>query len=366
LANDLHRFRIPLDHRRQRHEVVDEARSIDGGMGYDGSLAGPFGSAAPLKAIRRIPASERADHYRRQQAEQSSPFHWWQAGGCKILSQGSWGYCWMFGTVGGMQCAYAQTGIQSPHLNAHYPAWLGKNGRNQGGWAGEALGYIERFGVPEYGAFPGKPTNRAAFDRREARDNAALHKAVEFAELPRNDYDALCSVLLDPIDPRPVTMGLNWWGHLVVALPMDDRRHPHRQFLGRVVGQRWLWRSVAKQISRVRADRNREGNAPMTFTPPPDQYRIDNQSGSPRLRRFVAIFRWPGQRAEVPFRSPGLGGVSPLEVLQQTRAAMSYANEHHPELSGPNEAMALAHVMQAVAALEGKATETADGTPIIQ
>jgi hypothetical protein len=199
-------------------EVVDEARAIDGGMGYDGSLAGPFGSSAPPKAIRRIPASERMDHYRRQQAEQSSPYHWWQAGGCKILSQGSWGYCWMFGTVGGMQCAYAQTGIQSPHLNAHYPAWLGKNGANRGGWAGEALGYIERFGVPEYGVFPGKPTSRAAYDRREARDNANLHKAVEFTELPRNDYDALCSVLLDPIDPRPVTLGLNWWGHLTVAL----------------------------------------------------------------------------------------------------------------------------------------------------
>jgi hypothetical protein len=124
----------------------------------------------------------------------------------------------MFGTVGGMQCAYAQTGAQSPHLNAHYPAWLGKNGRNQGGWAGEALGYIERFGVPEYGVFPGKPTNRAAYDRREARDNANLHKAVEFTELPRNDYDALCSVLLDPIDPRPVTLGLPWWHHLVFAL----------------------------------------------------------------------------------------------------------------------------------------------------
>lgn len=209
---------FPIISDADERDAIEQARAIDGGVKYEGSMAGPFGSSAPPKAIRRIPANQRADHYRRQQAEQSSPYHWWQAGGCKILSQGSWGYCWMFGTVGGMQCAYAQTGVTSPHLNAHYPAWLGKNGRNQGGWAGEALGYIERFGVPEYGVFAGKPTNRAAFDRQEVKDNAAKHKAVEFAELPRNDYDALSSVLLDPIDPRPVTMGLNWWGHLIVAL----------------------------------------------------------------------------------------------------------------------------------------------------
>jgi hypothetical protein len=109
----------------------------------------------------------------------------------------------------------------------------------------------------------------------------------------------------------------------------------------------------------------------MTFTPPPAEYRIDLQAQSARFRRFVAIFRWGGPRdvglkAEIPFRSPGLGGVTPLEVLHQTRAAMTYANEHHPELTGPNDAKALASVMQAIAALEGKATETADGTPIIQ
>lgn len=209
---------FPLITDADERDAVDQARAIDGGMGYDVASAGPFGSAAPPKAIRRIPAAQRMDHYRRQQAEQSSPYHWWQAGGCKILSQGSWGYCWMFGTVGGVQCAYAQQGVVSPHLNAHYPAWLGKSGRNQGGWAGEALGYIERFGIPEYGVFAGKPTSRAAFDRQEVKENAAKHKAIEFAELPRNDYDALASVLLDPIDPRPVTMGLNWWGHLIVAL----------------------------------------------------------------------------------------------------------------------------------------------------
>jgi hypothetical protein len=128
------------------------------------------------------------------------------------------GNCWMYGLVGAMQTAYAMAGHKPPHLNAHYPAWLGKNGANRGGWAGEGLGYVRRFGVPTMDVFSGHPSNRAAFDRGEVRASAELHKVVEFSELPRNDLNALCSVLLDPINPRPVTMGLNWWGHLVYAV----------------------------------------------------------------------------------------------------------------------------------------------------
>jgi hypothetical protein len=123
---------------------------------------------------------------------------------------------------------------------------------------------------------------------------------------------------------------------------------------------------TAEAINRAIRQRYENEGIKMTFNPPPAEYRIDNQAGSRTLRRFVAIFRYQGVKAEVPFRSPSLPGVTPLEVLQQTRAAMTYTNEHHPEMTGPNDAKALASVMQAIAAIEGKATETADGTPIIQ
>jgi hypothetical protein len=199
-------------------DVVAESMDSGMGRGYDPSLAGPFGSSAPEAAITRLPRATWPDHMRRQEAEQSSPWHWFKRGKVKVLNQGSWGYCWMYGLVGAMQTAYAQTGGFVPHLNAHYPAWLGKRGANQGGWAGEALGYVREFGVPEIGVFPGHQTNRAAFDRGEVKASAELHKVVEFSELPRNDYEALVSVLLDPVNPRPVTMGLNWWGHLIYAV----------------------------------------------------------------------------------------------------------------------------------------------------
>jgi hypothetical protein len=208
----------PIIHDGNFREVISEG--VEGGMGtgYESAQAGPFGSSAPQSVITRLSRNTWADHMRRQEAEKSSPFHWFTHGSVKVLNQGQFGFCWMYGLVGAMQTAYAMTGQVPPHLNAHYTAWLGKNGRNQGGWAGEALGYMRRWGVPEMSVFSGHPTSRPLFERGEVQANAEQHKVVEFGELPRNDYEALVSVLLDPINPRPVTMGLNWWGHLIYAV----------------------------------------------------------------------------------------------------------------------------------------------------
>jgi len=198
---------------------------IEGGMGtgYDTANAMPFGTVANAAKITRIREADYAEHIARQDRDESSPFHWFRRFEVPILNQSDWPYCWQYGLVGAAQTSYAMTGQNSPHFNAHFPAWLGKNGAKRGGWAGEGLQNIEKFGLPEIGVFPGYPDNRAAFERGEVVVSAEKHKVVEFSELPRNDLNALCSVLLDPINPRPVTMGLNWWGHLVYAIKVTPR-----------------------------------------------------------------------------------------------------------------------------------------------
>jgi hypothetical protein len=50
------------------------------------------------------------------------------------------------------------------------------------------------------------------------QSSAAKHKVTQSLELPRNDFGALLSVLTDPKHARPVTLGLDWWGHLVYAV----------------------------------------------------------------------------------------------------------------------------------------------------
>jgi hypothetical protein len=187
------------------------------GSGFDPNAVGAYGSACPGVEYANIPRSEWKDRIEEKERKGLFPGSWFERGKVKILNQQSWGYCWMYGVVGAMQLRYAMTGQQAPHLNPFYPAWLGKNGANQGGWGGEALGYLERFGAPVDSVFPGQPTSRAAFDRHEVKENAKLHKVWKFKELPRNSFQALMNMWLSD-NPLPVSQAYNWWGHLVYGV----------------------------------------------------------------------------------------------------------------------------------------------------
>ena len=132
--------------------------------------------------------------------------------GIPILDQGQYGYCWMFGTVAAMMMAYAKNGGQVPFLSAASAAAKGKNYRNEGGLAEEALRYIEKYGVSTTKYWPDGGVADRKYDTPEQRANAALHKAVEFEELPSMDLMALASALVVDL---PCTGGFAHWGHLV-------------------------------------------------------------------------------------------------------------------------------------------------------
>lgn len=200
-------------------EFVQQCRDEGFSTGYEDRPydTQPEGFFAPVFNSPIIPRSQWDDHIKRQEAEQSSPDHWRLKGGVPILDQNGFGYCWMYGIVGAIMVGYAQTGGFVPHLSAMGPAAQGKNWRNQGGYGGEAIRYIERFGIPELSVWPEHKNDRSLPNKPEVKASAERHKVVEFLELPRNNFDALASVLLDPINPRPVSLALNWWGHLIYA-----------------------------------------------------------------------------------------------------------------------------------------------------
>jgi hypothetical protein len=162
-----------------------------------------------------------------------------------VLNQGSLPYCWCYGVVGAMQVSYAQQGGYVPHLSATSAAAKGKNYVKRGGWGEEALRYIERFGVSTVEHWPEAQLS-SRFDTAEQRENAALHKVtprVGFEELPSNDFDALATALLKG---WPVTMGLNWWGHLVFALrPVIIERGSFGIEIMNSWGERWENRGKA-------------------------------------------------------------------------------------------------------------------------
>lgn len=211
--------RIPIYDESNYQSLISE--TIDGGgefgTGWDERVQGPYGSACDTVEYTNVPRSEWKDRIEYGERHGLFPEAWFKRGDVKVLNQGRWGYCWMYGVVGAMQCAYAMTGQKAPKLNAFFPAWLGKNGRNQGGWGGEALRYLEQWGVPLYDVFPGQPTNRAQFDRHEVRESAKQHKVWKFRELQRNSFPALMNMWFSQ-KPMPVSQAYNWWMHLVYAV----------------------------------------------------------------------------------------------------------------------------------------------------
>ena len=132
-----------------------------------------------------------------------------------VLDQGQLGYCWMYGTVKSMMMAYAKMGQKVPHLSPSSAAAKGKNYRNEGGLAEEALRYIKQFGVSTVDFWPDGGVADRRYDTPEQRANAALHIAVEFEELPANNPMAVASALAVDI---PCTGGFAWWGHLIALL----------------------------------------------------------------------------------------------------------------------------------------------------
>lgn len=179
----------------------------------------PLGSYAPIfQNQRRFPRRQWDDLIKLQDDHFSSPYHHHKASNVPILDQNGFPYCWMFGLVAGMMNCYAISGLPVPYLSATGPAAQGKNFRQQGGWAGEAIEYVDRYGVPTVDTWPEHSLDRDLPNNPDQKADAKRHKVVDFLELPSQDFEAAASVLLDPLRPRPVTLGLMWWGHLVCGL----------------------------------------------------------------------------------------------------------------------------------------------------
>ena len=88
--------------------------------------------------------------------------------------------------------------------------------------------------------------------------------------------------------------------------------------------------------------------------PQPQQQNIPSAKDGWRKDAYMVI----------AWRTPMLDGMSPREVLASTVARMQY--EQTTLLGSDRNAQALVKAMEALAILEGRSTETADGFPIIE
>ena len=199
---------------------ADEAAAANGGMGTgynqrDYNVA-PLGTYADETTRKIIPRSDWEDLIREKTERKANLHDLWKFRKVPVLNQGPLPYCWMYGTAGAIMTAYAKSSPYVPHLSATSCAAKIKNYRKEGGWAGEALDGIRKYGISTLEYWPEHDLDRSN-DTAEQRANAALHKHVEFAELPSRSFEALATALLSD---DPTTLGLTWWGHLVYALEL--------------------------------------------------------------------------------------------------------------------------------------------------
>jgi hypothetical protein len=173
----------------------------------------PFGTYAAPYGEPLIDRSEWAERAEVAEVGRATPEHLASFAHVPILNQGQRPYCWCYGACGAMMTAYAVAGLSVPHLSATSAAAKIKGYRDVGGWAGEAIQGIEKYGVSTLDYWPEAVLDRK-YDTAEQRANAKLHAAAEFSELPSQNFDAVASALLHGF---PVTLGLAWWGHLVYA-----------------------------------------------------------------------------------------------------------------------------------------------------
>jgi len=182
--------------------------------------AEPFGSVVPEFSGETYSRDTWRDLIKEQDERKCSPYHAFKSANCPILNQSRTNYCWCFGLVQGVAVALAQSGYdESPplHLSASYPAQLYKGYRNVGGWAMQAVKAVQEHGIPTVQVFQEALISRSHTQRSIVKKSAQKYGIAEYEEIPSRDFSTAFSALIAP-DCSPVTLGLSWWGHLVLGI----------------------------------------------------------------------------------------------------------------------------------------------------
>lgn len=134
--------------------------------------------------------------------------------GMKAKNQQQTNFCWMNAPTQAVEACRVIAGDQHIELSPASGACLVTNYRNVGGWATDAIKLIH-----ETGLVPAKMWAPNAIDRRldtpESRQERQYHRLSEWVDLPRRNDDHFMTQL---ILGRPVCIGLDFWGHEVLAM----------------------------------------------------------------------------------------------------------------------------------------------------
>lgn len=173
----------------------------------EGSFAAPF----PMPSV---PRGEWRDRIEEIDKSGSSLRKLAEQAGMKPKNQQQTNYCWINAPVAGSELVRVYSGYPYVELS---PASCGakiKNFRNVGGWGSEGLKYIVEHGVTPASIWPCNAIDRK-YDTPASDAERAKYRVTEWWELQERNFDQLMTCLLLGC---PVAIGLNWWGHEVLAV----------------------------------------------------------------------------------------------------------------------------------------------------
>jgi hypothetical protein len=148
--------------------------------------------------------------------------------------------CWCYGSTRAVEVRRATMGLPFRDLSPESVAGPCTGWRNEGGYASEAFDQLQSAGACETSYMDAPHSLRANRWKAGWQENANLHEAVEWYEIPAGSrehgaesseqnasclapssmlpapsFDQVITCLLNRI---PVAAGLGWWGHLVCFL----------------------------------------------------------------------------------------------------------------------------------------------------
>lgn len=135
------------------------------------------------------------------------------AGDNPIISkdQNGTNYCWAFGVGTAMEALRCQAGLPHIPLSPAFVACQIKNFANQGGWGGDALDFVIKYGICSAKLWPQASRERKWLTDESKRDGAT-RIVKEWEELQNRSFEQKMSAYFAGY---PVPSGYNWWGHEV-------------------------------------------------------------------------------------------------------------------------------------------------------
>jgi len=137
-----------------------------------------------------------------------------KAQGIPAKDQNGLSLCWAYGSTRAVEIRRATMGLPFKDLSPESVAGPCTSWHNQGGYASEAFGQLEKAGACESSFMDAPHSLRHGSWKTGWEENAKLHQAVEWYQIGKS-FDEVITCLLNRI---PVAAGLDWWGHLVCFL----------------------------------------------------------------------------------------------------------------------------------------------------